>query len=229
MQHSLTISSFSLCDPGVLVKLLFSYQVRSLCSDFIFAQYFLLPFLRLNCTVTKNDAIFYNMPGKDTSYWHRKIMLDPVQQALKQETHVIRPCHTILKVLDPLSPIARLEQRPWKVRHSLICFWSFDYMSWAWVSLVKGKMQNAACSGQVADRSWGGCFGEDCSVSCDLWAQAFVHMLFVMWLFIFCLRGWYMKFDTHYINATLCYLENKIKLYIKSQWPNCFEILSPMP
>lgn len=31
-----------------------------------------------------------------------------------------------------------------------------------------------------------------------------------------------------YINATLRFLENKRKWYIKSQWPNCFEILCPM-
>ena len=133
---------------------------------------------------------------KDTSYWHRKIMLDPFQQALKQKINVALSCHTILKMLDPLLPIARWEQRPWKVRCSLICFWSFDCMSSAWVSLVKGKMQNTAYSRQVAERSWGGYFGEGCSVSCDLWAQAFVHMLFAMWLFIFCLTGWFMKFDT---------------------------------
>lgn len=33
----------------------------------------------------------------------------------------------------------------------------------------------------------------------------------------------------HNINAALCYLENKRKWYMKSQWPTCFEILSPMP
>ena len=34
---NLTIISFPLCDSGVLIKLLFSYQVRNLCGDFIFA------------------------------------------------------------------------------------------------------------------------------------------------------------------------------------------------
>lgn len=132
---------------------------------------------------------------KDTSYWHRKIMLDPFQQALKQKSHVALSCHTILKMLDPLLSTARREQRPCKIRCSLICFWSFDCMSSAWVSFVEGKMQNTACSRQVAERSWCGHFGEGCSVSCDLWAQSFDHMLYATWLFIFCLTVWFMKFD----------------------------------
>lgn len=195
-----------------------------------FHNIFLWYFLRTNYKVAKTGAAFLQYSNKRHFILTQKKHASSCSASPETKKTCGLPCHIILKVLDPLSPIARLEQIPWKGKGSLICFWSFDYMSSAWVSLVKGKMQKAVCSGQVTDRSWGRCFWEGCSPSCDLWTQAFVHMLSVLRLFILCLGAWFMKFDVAlYNNATLCYLENKRKWYTKSQWPNCFEILSPMP
>jgi hypothetical protein len=152
--------------------------------------------------VTKKHAIFQQRTHHTVLEKSCYILFS---EALKQKkTHVALSCHPISKVLDALSPIAMEEQRPWKRRHSLICFWKFDCMSSAWESLWKQKCGMQLVLGKSLTGAEVDALGkaDQWAVTCEL------RHLSTCFLLCDCLSS-FLEADLwsltkHYINATLC-------------------------